>query len=186
MKKILLFAAMALFTISAAAQNIGRVSIDELFTLMPEYMEAQRTIAAISHETSETFQAMVTEYQNKSNTFEQKKDTWTASIRETKQAELADMQRRLQEFQQTAYQELQDKQNELLAPVQQRAIEAVREIAKSKGLAIVMDSSNLIYFDEAQTVDLMPAARTALGIPEGRDLETVKAEITELQLKYAE
>ena len=109
MKKILLFAAMALFTISAAAQNIGRVSVEELITLMPEYMEAQRTIAAVSHETTETFQAMVSEFQSKSNTFEQKKDSWTTSVRETKQSELADMQRRLQEFQQTAYQELQEK-----------------------------------------------------------------------------
>ena len=59
MKKILLFAAMALFTISAAAQGLGRVNLEELITLMPDYMEAQRTIAAVSHETSETFQAMV-------------------------------------------------------------------------------------------------------------------------------
>lgn len=186
MKKILLFAAMALFTISAAAQGLGRVNLEELITLMPDYMEAQRTIAAVSHETSETFQAMVSEFQSKSATFEQKKGSWTASILETKQAELNDMQRRLQEFQQTAYQELQEKQAQLMAPVQEKAMTAVREIAKAQGLAMVFDTSTLIYFDEAQTVDLMPDARKALGIPEDRNQDTVKAELQELQLKYAE
>ena len=186
MKKILLFAAMALFTISAAAQSIGRVSVEELITLMPEYMEAQRTIAAVSHETTETFQAMVSEFQSKSNTFEQKKDSWTSSVRETKQAELSDMQRRLQEFQQTAYQELQEKQNELMAPIQEKAMATVRDIAKAQGLALVFDISTLVYYDEAGTVDLMPAARKALNIPDDRTQDTVKAELTELQLKYAE
>ena len=186
MKKILIFAAAALFAISASAQGIGRVSIDELFTLMPDYMEAQRTIAAVSHETSTTFQEMVNEFQKKNDLYEKNKGTWTASVREAKEKELADMQRRLQEFQQTAYQELSDRQNELLAPVREKAIKAVRDIAKSQGLSIVFDVADLVYYDEEGTIDLMPEAKAALGIPEDRTLETVKAEITELQAKYGE
>lgn len=185
MKKIMLIAAMALIAISASAQNIGIVNYEELCTLMPEYMEAQRTIAAVSKETSDTFQEMVNEFQNKSNTFEQKQNSWTASVKEAKQKELADMSQRLQEFQQTAYQELQEKQNELLSPIREKAVSTVRELAKAQGLVLVFDASQLIYFDAENTVDLMPAARTALGIPEGRTMETVQEEISALQLQYA-
>lgn len=186
MKKFLLFAAMALFTISAAAQNIGRVSMEELVTLMPEYMEAQTTLAAVSHETSETYDAMVTEYQNKVSQYQQKQSTWTAAIKEAKEKELMDLQSRIQQFQQTAGAELQEKQGELIAPVQQKAFEAVRELAKANGITVVFDVSSLVYYDEDATIDLMPEARKALGIPEGRDLEQVRAEINALQQLYAE
>lgn len=186
MKKIILFAAMALFAISASAQNIGIVNYDELCTLMPEYMDAQRTIAAVSKETGDTFQEMATEFQNKRTAYEQKQSTWTASVKEAKQKELADMQQRLQEFQQTAYQELNEKQNELIAPIREKAVNAIREIAKAQGIVVVLDSAQLIYFDPDNTVDLMPLARAALGIPEGRTLETVQEELSALQLQYGE
>ena len=186
MKKILLFAAMALFTISAAAQSIGRVSMEELVTLMPEYMEAQTTLAAVSHETSETYEAMISEYQAKFSQYQQKQSNWTAAIREAKEKELMDMQNRIQEFQQNAGAELQQKQGELIAPVQQKAFEAVRELAKANGITAVFDVSTLIYYDENATIDLMPDARKALGIPEGRDLEQVKMELSALQNQYAE
>jgi len=185
MKKIILIAAMALIAISASAQRIGIVNYEELCTLMPEYMDAQRTILAVSKETSDTFQEMVNEFQNKSNIFEQKKSSWTASVLEAKQKELADMQQRIQEFQQTAYQELQEKQAQLLAPIREKALEAVRNLAKEQGILIVFDSSQIIYFDAENTVDLMPMARIALGIPEDRTLETVQEEFSALQLQYA-
>lgn len=186
MKKIILIAAMALIAFSASAQSIGIVNYEELCTLMPEYMEAQRTIAAVSKETGDTFQEMANEFQNKRTAFEQKQNTWTASVKEAKQKELADMQQRLQEFQQTAYQELQEKQNELLSPIREKAISAIRELAKAQGIVVVLDAAQLIYYDPDNTVDLMPLARTALGIPEGRTLETVQEEITALQLQYGE
>jgi len=185
MKKIMLIAAMALIAISASAQKIGIVNYEELCTLMPEYMDAQRTIAAVSKETGDTFQEMANEFQNKRTAYDQKQSTWTASVKEAKQKELADMQQRLQEFQQTAYQELQDKQNELLLPIREKAINAIKELAKAQGIVVVLDASQLLYFDEENTVDLMPLVRTALGIPEGRTLETVQEEISALQLQFA-
>lgn len=186
MKKIILIAAMALLSISGFAQKVGRVSYEELMYLMPDYMEAQRTLAAVNKETSETYQAMVSEYQTKRQAFDQKQASYTESVRQSKQAELADIERRLQEFQQMAYQEIQEKQNELIAPIREKAINAIRDLAKAQELLLVFDVNQLIYFDEANTVDLMPAARTALGIPEGRTLETVQEEISALQLQYAE
>jgi len=186
MKKILLFAAMALFTISAAAQTIGVVNVEELVALMPEYMEAQTTLAAVAHETSETYDAMVVEYQNKVNQYQQKQANWTAAIREAKEKELMDLQNRIQQFQQTAGAELQEKQNELIAPLHQKAIETVRELAKENGISVVMDSANLIYIDYSKVVDLMDRARLALGIPADRDLDLVKRELSAIQNMYAE
>ena len=188
MKKIMLIAAMAFLTISGFAQQgvIGTVSYDELIYLMPEYMEAQVTLAAVNKETSETYQAMVEEYQSKMTQYQQKSSNWTAAIKDAKEKELMDMQNRIQEFQQSAYQELQEKQSELIAPIREKAIQAVKDHAKAMGLILVLDVNQLLYFDESKTYDLMPAVRNSLGIPEGRTLERVQEEISVLQQQYAE
>ena len=43
--------------------------------------------------------------------------------------------------------------------------------------AAVFEKSSFLYVDEEQLVDLTPAARAALNIPEGRTLETLQAEM---------
>ena len=53
----------------------------------------------------------------------------------------------------------------------------VTELAKAKGVAAVFEKGSLLYIDPAQGVNLTPAARQALNIPEGRTLETLSAEL---------
>ena len=68
----------------------------------------------MQNEAQETFNSMVEEYQTKANQYQQKSATWTAAIKEAKEKELVDIQNRIQEFQQTISQELQQKQAELM------------------------------------------------------------------------
>ena len=56
MKKIFVVAAMALLTLSASAQKIGRVSFSELVQLMPEADEARATLKLVSKEADEALQ----------------------------------------------------------------------------------------------------------------------------------
>ena len=116
MKKILAIAAMALLTLAASAQKLGRVNFTELYQLAPEADSARDQINAMQNEAQETFNSMVEEYQTKANQYQQKSATWTAAIKEAKEKELVDIQNRIQEFQQTISQELQQKQAELMNP----------------------------------------------------------------------
>ncbi len=174
-------AAMAILSTAAFAQKFAHVSLNEVTLLMPEYLEAQKTMMASSKETQETYQAMVDEFNTKYSAYQQKASTWTATIRESKEKELSDMQQRIQEFQQSASQELEAQQNQLMTPIQQKALETVQKIAKDGGFIYVFDASTLIYKDDTQSVDLTPAAKKALNIPEGRTLETLQAELQALQ-----
>ena len=177
MKKIFIIAAMALMTLSASAQKIGRVNFSELVQLMPEADEARATLQAISKEADETLQIMYEEYQTKMNQYQQKQATWTPAIKESKEKELMEIQNRLQESQQTFQQEIQQKQNELMAPIYEKAQNTIKELAKGQALTAVFDASSALYFDEATTVDLTPAARKALNIAEGRTLQSLQEEI---------
>ena len=177
MKKLFVIALAALATLTASAQQLGKVNFQELVMLMPEMDAARETIAASQKEAEETYSAMVEEYQGKANQYQQKQASWTAAIRESKERELYEIQNRIQEFQNSISQELQQQQNQLTAPIQEKANKAVSEIAKAKGIVVLFDSSQAIYFDEAKVLDITADARKALNIPEGRTLETLQAEL---------
>ena len=177
MKKILAIAAMALLTLAASAQKLGRVNFTELYQLAPEADAAREQITAMQNEAQETFSSMVEEYQSKATQFQQKSATWTAAIKDAKQKELVDIETRIQEFQQTISQELQQKQAELMNPIMEKAQKAVQDLAKAQGIVAVFDSGSALYFDEAAVVDLTPAARKSLGIKDGRTLEQLQQEL---------
>ena len=178
MKKIVLIAASALIAMSAFAQNkFAHVNFSELVQLCPEADEARTKIAAASREAQETYQAMVEEFQTKYQQYESKAAPWSDSIRSSKERELQEIQGRIQEFGQSVDAELQQQQQTLMAPIYQKAKEAVDQLAKAGNYIYVFDINSLLYYDESQSTDLTPAARKALNIPEGRTLETLQAEL---------
>ncbi|MCR5409246.1 MAG: OmpH family outer membrane protein [Bacteroidales bacterium] len=176
MKKIFVIAIASLMALSASAQKIGRVNFNELVMLMPEMDAARETIAASQKEAEETYAAMVEEYQGKASQYQQKSASWTAAIKESKEKELYDIQNRIQEFQQNISQELQQQQSQLMAPINEKANAAVKEIAKAQGIDVLFDASQAIYFSDA-VIDLTADARKALGIPADRTLEALQAEL---------
>ena len=179
MKKLFVLALAAFAGLSLQAQTFGRVNFSELVALMPEMDQAREVIAASQKEAEETYSAMLEEFQSKYSQYQQKQATWTAAIKESKERELSDMQNRIQEFQANISQELQQQQNQLQAPIYEKANKAVQELAKAKGLTALFDSTQALYFDESKVIDLTPEARKALGIAEGRTLETLQAELQE-------
>ena len=178
MKKILLVAAMALVsTLGFAQGKFAHVNFSELVQLMPEADEARATMTASSNEAQETYQAMVEEFQTKYSQYQQKASTWTQTIRESKEKELSDMQQRISEFEQSIQQELSAQQQQLMAPIYQKATETVEKLAKEGGYIYVFETSSVLYVDAKQSVDLTPAARKALNIPDSRTLESLQAEL---------
>ena len=176
MKKIFVIAIASLMAFSAGAQKIGRVNFNELVMLMPEMDAARETMAASQKEAEETYAAMVEEYQGKVTQYQQKSSSWTAAIKESKEKELMDIQNRIQEFQQNISQELQQQQSQLVAPINEKANNAIQELAKAKGIDVLFDASQAIYFSDS-VIDLTAEARKALGIPEGRTMESLQAEL---------
>ena len=141
-------------------------------------MDTVRTqLESAQKETYETYQAMIEEYQTKATTFQQKQASWGTAIRESKQKELTEIGNRIQEFEQSANQDLQQMQQTLQAPIYQRVNEEIQKIAKVKNLAMVFDIASVLYIDPAQSIDLTPELRIILGIPEGRTLQSLQEEL---------
>ena len=179
MKKILLIAVMAVMSVAAGAQSLkwAYVDFNELVMLMPEMDEARATMDENAKTNEEILVAMYEEYQTKMTQYQQKAETWTPAIRESKEKEIMEIQSRFEQTQQSLQVELQQLQQNLQAPIYDKAQTTVSDLAKAKGVALVFEKSSLLYLDPAQGIDLTPEARTALKIPADRTLEALQAEL---------
>ena len=179
MKKIILIAVMAVMSVAASAQNLkfGYVNFNEIVMLMPEMDAARATMEENQKTNEEILMSMYQEYQTKMQDYQAKAATWTSAIRESKEKELMDIESRLQQTQQSLQQEMQQLQSSLQAPIYEKAQNAVNDLAKAKGIAVVFEKNSLLYVDPAQGIDLTPEARKVLGVPEGRTLETLQQEL---------
>ena len=164
---LLLFVLAGTTSFAQTTIKFGRINSEELIALMPERDSAFIKLDKLSKELQENMEALQNEFQTKYATYQQKQATWTAALLETKQRELQDLQSRYDQLRQTAPQDFQDEQQKLLTPVYQKANETIKALGKENGCAFVFDLSTgaIPYFDEAQSIDLLPLARKKLGIP---------------------
>ena len=169
MKKIIkltLVLALALSTTTLYAQKLARVNKSEIFAVMPETKEMQTNLESFGKDLQDQLEQIQVEFNNKLADFEKNQATMAASIKQMKQQELQQLQQRYGEIQQLAQQDMQKKQAELFEPVQKKAMDAVKKIAKAAGYLAVFETATLVYFDEAQLVDIAPLVKKELGIVE--------------------
>ncbi len=170
MKKIVLIVSCVLcFGAFSQAQNLkfGHINTNELISLMSERDSAIVKLQAYQDDLVETLQGMETEYNNKVNEYQRKRNEWAPVVIETKERELQELGQRMQQFQQTAQQDMAQMQQTLMAPVVEKAQNALTKVAKANNLVYVFDLSagSLIYYDDAVSLDLLPLAKKELGIP---------------------
>lgn len=151
---------------SANAQKFGYLNSQELLAAMPETDSVQSQMADLGKELESQFTAMRTEFTTKSQELSTNLSTLSETIRKQKEKDLFDLQTRIEEFQQSANQELQTKNMELLRPVMEKAQAAITKVAKEQGLTAVFDLATgaLNYYNEAQMVNMLPLVKQSLGI----------------------
>jgi outer membrane protein len=165
-KPFVLFLFVAL-TFSAAAQNqkFGHIDLQALVQLMPERATAETDFNKYQADIEEVFDEMQQNYQQKLAELEQLGADASEVRRNAKITELQELQQRIQNYQMTAQQQLQQKQAELLSPVFDKAEAAIEEVAKEQGLLYVFDiGSRVVLYKSNQSVDVLPLVKIKLGI----------------------
>ncbi len=164
--KLTLAVVLMLGSTSLFAQKFGRINSNEIITAMPEMKEAETNLEAFGKTLQESIEAISVEYQNKLQEYQKNYETLSEAIRDMKAKELQDLSARAQQYQQAAQQDFQRKQNELMAPIVEKAEAAIKKVAAAGGFIAIFDTAQptLAYFDEAQLTDIAPAVRTELGI----------------------
>ena len=166
MKKVLkltLAVVCVMFSTSLFAQKIGRINSQDVVVNMAEFKQAQTQIEALAKDLQAQAETIQVEMNNKLQEYQKGAETMTDAVRQLKEKELTDLNTRLQEFNQVAQQELQKKEQELMEPIIKKANEAISEVAKAGGYAVIMETGSMVYFDEAQVKDITPEVKTKLG-----------------------
>ena len=159
MKRITLIALSVVVTaLTATAQELkfGHINMQEVVFLMDEMDSARVQLEKFNQDIQTTYNAMIEEYNTKISTYEQMSANWTPSVLATKQQEIQDLQSRLQQYQQNAQMDINNLQQQLMAPISQKANEAVSKVGKANGLIYVFDLSSgaVPYFDTALSMDI--------------------------------
>jgi len=171
---LILFSLLIGATVLAQAQpKSGHINLEELVNLMPARDSATVKFQKYVTEMQDMYDAIQTEYNTKANEYQQKNASWSAAILETKQRELVEMRQRLEQFGESAGQEMQSMQTVLFSPVYTEANEAIKKIAKELGLIYVFNSAGMPYIDEEQSINLLDKAKVALKIPAEKVAPTV-------------
>ena len=108
---------------------------------------------------------MSAELEKKYADYQKNSPKMEATIKDLKEKELRDMQSRIQEFQESAQENVRKKETELLKPIIEKAKSTIGAIAKEGGYAYVFDSSPgtpLLYKPEGDNI--MGAVKKKLGI----------------------
>lgn len=162
MKKILVIMALVL-PMMASAQKYGHVNTTELFQLMPEVNQVKAQMDTIQSQYENQLTMMQEELQKKYQDYQQNEATMPDAIKQMRQQELQEMQSRIQTFYQTAEQDIQKKQQELLAPVHEKLTKAIKAVGERDGYTYIFDSAAMVYIAD-NAVDASPAVRKELGI----------------------
>ena len=168
MKRFVQLAIIAVFTfvgLTANAQKFGHVNTMELLSLMPERDSARVVLQNYSQMLQDEMGALQLEYQNKMKSFEEKKSTYSDLVRQSKETELQDLIRRIQEFQGSAQQDYQQHENELLQPIMEKAQNAISAVGEENGFLYIFDiSTGSVVYNSSESVDVLPLVKTKLGI----------------------
>lgn len=165
--KLFVVLVFAVTAVSANGQNLkfGHIDLQGLVQLMPESTEAESEFSAFQGDLEEVFGEMQQNYQQKLTELEKLGEEASEVKRNAKIAELQELQQRIQNYQATANQQLQQKRAEVLEPVFDKAEKAIEEVAKEQGLLYVFDTgTRVVLYKSNQSIDLLPLVKKKLNI----------------------
>ena len=149
-KKIALMLCVAiLLPLGAMAQTlkVGHVNSQEIISLMPEIEVMEKSMKEAGDQWESELLKMREEYFAKIKQFQDTQATLSESIKQARQAELADMEQRISTLNQTAQNDLAKKNQDLAAPILEKVRKAINDVASENGYTYIFDiaAQSIIY-----------------------------------------
>jgi len=171
MKSVFKICVLGILLFSAGIANaqtpkFGHIDLQALYQIMPERAAGEKQFLAYQKELEDALGMMQKEAQTKYVEYLAKRDSLSETVRKMKEDDLNLMNERIQNYQQTAQQQMQTKQAEIFKPMLDKADKAVKDVGAEKGLVYVFDmSSRVILYNSKESLDLLPLVKVKLAIP---------------------
>ena len=155
MKRLLILSVAIMISVAGFSQKMkfGHVNTASVFESMPERESAKTAIEQFARQLEEQLQVLNVELEEKYNNYLENAETMAPSVRQNKEKELADLQQRIQNFQTSAQNDLQVKEQELIEPIYTKIQEAINAVGETEGFLYIFDESTLLY-RSSESVDV--------------------------------
>ena len=155
---------IVIFSFSLQAQSkLTHIDFQKLVSEMPEVISAQEEIQKLEKDYTNEIESSLKELQTKMQNYSADAVNQTDLTNQKRQQELQGMEQNIQQFRQTALQDVQQKQADLLRPLIEKARAAVEKVATTQGFDYVLDSSQGSSVLMSKGKDLMADVKTELG-----------------------
>ncbi len=144
--------------------KLGWIVSGELLAAMPEKVKADSDIAKYTRDFQNQIESMMKEYQTKGQDFQAKEKTMSEAIKEVKMKEIQDLQNRIESVQQSAKEKVNQKQQELYAPVLDKAEKAIKAVAREKGYDYIFDQNGAGMLFGRESDNILPIVKAKMGI----------------------
>jgi len=148
---------------SQAQSKITHIDFQKLVSEMPDVIAAQEEIQKLEKDYTNEIESSLKELQTKMQNYSADAENQTDLTNQKRQQELQGMEQNIQQFRQTALQDVQQKQADLLRPLIEKARATVEKVATAQGFDFVVDSSQGSSILMAKGKDLMAEVKTELG-----------------------
>ena len=149
LKSLLLATVLCLgtsYTINAQAKT-AHVDVNELISKMPAMIDAQKQLEKLSGTYDAEYKTMAEEYQNKIKKYDQESSTVTEAVNATRQTEVQDLVKRIQDYRDNAQKELQKKEADMVKPLMDKIKASIAKVGKAKGYQYVLNVADLLLAD---------------------------------------
>ncbi len=157
-----ILAVALLVGVNVFAQNtqtlkIGYTNADVILSSLPDAEKISKELEVFEKQLEDQYKSSETEIRQKIAVFEKEAPNLLPVVLEKKRNEILRLQQELQDFRQTAENEMQKKQMMLLEPVYTKIQEAIDKVAKAEGYTFILSSEAsgfpiLLYADESNDI----------------------------------
>lgn len=164
-KKILLAVLVAApMCLSAQTLKFGSVNPTEIFNVMPDVATANNTLKTLQEKYEAQAKPLQEELTKKINEYQElEKNKAAQATLDAKQKEFEDLKTRYDNFMQTAQKDMSQQQETLLAPIQQKLMNAIQAVGAEGGYAGILDAATLLYKGN-NIEDVSSKVKAKLGI----------------------
>ena len=159
---LIIFSAMS-FANAQQTLKIGHVNIQELVQKHPSMDSLQAIVERETKDMQEIYEEMIAEHEAAIQKFEAESDTYSDFVKQTKQNDILEQSQKIQNYNQTAQQQLQNRNMELIQPLYKQINQEISNIAGAQNFTYVLDiSAGNVAYISPESEDLTPLVLEAI------------------------
>ncbi len=165
MKKLIVAGVMALSFLGATAQTkIGYISFDAVMGAMPETQKASKELQEYQESLIKAGEDLEKEANERTAQFIKDSATFSASMKEIKRGEIMTLIQRVNNYSNEIQEKLKEAQQQKIAPIQDKALNAIKAAAKKNGYSYVLDNNSVFVGPPGD--DILSLVKKEMGIKE--------------------